>query len=155
MNSGQGVEGERGSLNAKLIGLLVATVLVLILVYNMTRSMAVGQLEGTATKSLKSLNKALAIYSSMWGGFPLSLSELAAGKTKIIGPEFAAGERGGYVFTYTPADPLQGSRIAAGYSIVARPEDSAIHARNFFTDQSGVIRHSPPGVQPDANSPPF
>lgn len=155
MNSNRAARGERGSLNAKLVGFLVAIVLALILFYNMTQSMAVGQLEGNAARSMKTLNKALAIYASMWGGFPITLSELATGKTKLLDPQFAAGEQGGYVFIYTPGDRFEGSRIAGGYTVVAHPKDPAIRARNFFTDQSGVVRHSPPGKEPDANSTPF
>jgi hypothetical protein len=155
MSRSRAVGSQRGSLNAKLIGFLVAVVIALILIYNVTQSMAVGQLEGTAVRSMKTLKRALVTYASMWGGFPLSLSELSSGKVKLLDAQFAAGEEAGYVFTYTPSDRMEGSRIVTSYAVVGRPKDPAIHARNFFMDESGVIRESPAGVEPDAKSTPY
>ncbi len=85
----------------------------------------------------------------------MTLGELTTGKVKLLDADLAAGERGGYVFTYTPVGRTEGLRIVGSYTIVARPKEHSVHARNFFMDESGVIRHSPAGTEPNANSTPY
>jgi ankyrin repeat protein len=72
--------------------------------------------------------------------YPRSLAELGPSGAELIGGELAAGLTGGYRFIYRPGRSDSQGRIET-FTIVARPvEYGHTGQRNFFTDESGVIR---------------
>lgn len=99
--------------------------------------------EASAVGSLRTLNTANVTYASTDDtGFAPSLQALASGGAKDPSPEhsmliddvLASGEKDGYVFTYE----RHGTQA---YTITARPKQFGVSGkRNFFTDESGVIR---------------
>jgi hypothetical protein len=62
--------------------------------------------------------------------------------------------KSGYSFTYTPGTAASG--IISTYTIVAAPlTQNVTGQRQFFTDQSGVIRQTTDGTTPTAASQPI
>jgi hypothetical protein len=87
--------------------------------------------EARAIDALKALNSALSEYASIEGHFPASLEALGA-RGQIAAQ---ATSRVGYTLEYRPAIGYGALRT---YSLGARPTRYGL--RNFYTDQTGVIR---------------
>ena len=139
-----------------LIELLIVVAIILIIaaiaIPNLLRSRMAAN-EASAVSSLRTLNTACITYSSTYGGFPPQMDALAppaAGvnpdKTKAdIVDQVLAGlvntsTKSGYTFTYAPA-PVDASGNVPSYTVNADPVVvNQTGLRQFFTDQSGVIR---------------
>lgn len=131
-----------------LIELLIVVAIILIIaaisIPNLLRSRMAAN-EASAVGSLRTINTACIAYSTTFGGFPSSLSNLgtsgAASSTSadLIDNVLASGVKTGYTFTYT-AGALAGGVIPV-YSVTAAPIVAGqTGQRYFFTDQSAVIR---------------
>lgn len=117
--------------------------------------------ESAAYNTLRALHQALAIYKAKCEGFPATLTPLAPPPPgeqidcqhigTIVDPYWvetllapsAAGDKGGYHFTYQPAalGPPEQSGHITSYTLSARPiEYGRTGKRSFFMDESGVIR---------------
>jgi type IV pilus assembly protein PilA len=109
--------------------------------------------EASAVGSLRSYNTAMITYSSACPdiGFPMSLESLGPGTKDCSHMDLLSAQlasqvpvRSGYRFIYTPHRDT--SQIATRYQIVATPVNpGASGVRQFFTDESGVIRFSTHG----------
>lgn len=126
---------------------------------NLLRSRMAGN-EASAVGSLRTLNTACVTYRSTYGGFPQNLGQLGPGDpaskaaADLIDSALASGMKSGYQFAYTPG-AIDVNRNVVDYTITARPvEVGKTGQRQFYADQSGVIRASPTGPA-DASSPPL
>ena len=109
--------------------------------------------EASAVGSLRAYNTAMITDSSSCPdiGYPLSLESLGPGARDcshlgLVDAQLAskAPLRSGYRFVY--ASQRDGSQIKTRYQIVATPVNPGITgARQFFTDETGVIRFSMKG----------
>ena len=146
-----------------LIELLIVVAIILIIaaiaIPNLVRSRMSAN-EASAVGSLRTLNTACITYSTIYGGYPGALSNLAPGNpatstsADLIDSVLASGVKTGYSFVYSA-----GATDAAGnvltYTITGEPISvGSTGQRYFFTDQSGVIRANPNGVA-DATSTPI
>jgi type IV pilus assembly protein PilA len=121
--------------------------------------------------SLRALNIALVEYEVTYGnGYPPSLSVmaippegaepgcLAAG---LLDPALAMGQKHGYVYIYTPGPPIVNAPLgcvpgARSFSIVARPLKFGVTGkRNYFVDESGVMRYTTENRAATASDPPL
>lgn len=121
--------------------------------------------ESSAIASLRTIDTAALSYSEKYSnGFPpnlLTMDGVDAGapscdRAQLIDSVLASGQRGGYVFTYTPVPDLEtqdrtvSAAAAANGCTVAGTRGFAINAdpvtrgttgmRSFFVDQTAVIR---------------
>jgi hypothetical protein len=135
--------------------------------------------EASAVGSLKSLNVGAMKYGSTYGnGFPPSMKALSGPRAvaancnhaQLIDSLLAAGQKGGYVFTYVPRSSVRGKRPVLSpeakqngctspgsdaYWLTADPiQRGSSGRRSFFTDATGVIRYDASGAA-SANSPPI
>ncbi len=139
-----------------LIELLIVVAIILIIaaiaIPNLLRSKMAAN-EASAVGSLRSINTACVTYSTTYGtGYPTTLAKLGpanpatAAAADLIDSVLAAGTKSGYGFTFAPgvAD-LAGNTNT--YTITAIPTNiGTTGQRQFFTDQSGVIRANPTGA---------
>jgi type IV pilus assembly protein PilA len=115
--------------------------------------------EASAVGSLRTLNSACIIYSSTWTtGFPLALSRLGPGKpptataADLIDGVLSKGTKAGYRLVYVSGAPKAGK--IGTYIINANPATLKVTGtRYFYTDQTGVIRHSSAGAATIASPP--
>jgi len=144
-----------------LIELLIVVAIILIIaaisVPNLLRSRMAAS-EASAVGSLRTINTACITYSTTFGGFPSSLSNLgtsgAASSTSadLIDNVLASGTKSGYTFTYT-AGAVAGGVIPV-YTITASPlVVGQTGQRFFFTDQSAVIRFNVSALATLSDSP--
>jgi len=147
-----------------LIELLIVVAIILIIaaiaIPNLLRAKMAAN-EASAVGSLRTINTSCVEYSTTYGtGFPRSLAALgtsgaaSSASADLIDSVLASGNKSGYAFTYAP-----GTADAAGntntYTITAVPVAPGTSGqRDFFTDQSGVIRANAAGAA-DANSTPI
>ena len=109
--------------------------------------------EASALGSLRTINTAAIAYESTYAnGFPPSLGVLGPGNPEtcsaadLIESVLAGGKKTGYLFVYTPGPkvekPAKGCPPGAkSYTVTARPQEfGKTGHRNFFTDETGVIR---------------
>ena len=130
-----------------LIELLIVVAVILIIaafaIPNFVRSkMAANQ--ASAVGSLRTMNTACLAYSTTYGQFPTSLTDLgpvvsgsAPGSTSadLIDSVLASGIKSGYIFSFAAGAANQ------SYSITATPISLGATGQSmYFTDQSGVIR---------------
>jgi type IV pilus assembly protein PilA len=136
--------------------------------------------EASAVGSLRTINVAAVQYASGYeNGFPSSFEVFGYGETIVgncnhaglIDRRLAAGQKSGYIFTYTPQFPNDASGPvvspkaaakgctaggASGYTVTAEPlQRNTTGMRSFFTNQTGVIRFSSNGEPATADSPPL
>jgi len=147
-----------------LIELLIVVAIILIIaaiaIPNLLRSRMAAN-EASAVGSLRTINTASVTYSTTYGiGYPATLATLgpsaSASSTQadLIDSVLSAGTKSGYTFTYTAGSPDAAGNIN-GYSLTAVPVSTGTTGqRQFFTDQSGVIRANATGTA-DANSTPI
>jgi len=132
----------------------------------------VAAIEASAVGSLRVIATAAQTYSTEFqNGFPSNLDVLSEDPAGSISCNHAnlldaalvaSRQKSGYVFTYTPKFPDNAAASAVspsaeatgctsagaiGFEITADPvQRNTTGARNFFTDQSGVIRYSNDGT---------
>jgi type IV pilus assembly protein PilA len=101
-------------------------------------------LELTAIVDIRSLLTAQVQYQSQFGRFAANLSEL--GTAKLIPSSLASGEKDGFKFTMT-ASPN-------GFAINASPKVyGETGRRNFYSDQTMVIRENRANEPANSSSP--
>jgi type IV pilus assembly protein PilA len=115
--------------------------------------------QSSAVGSMRSLNTACVSYSTSYGQFPTSLTDLgpigSAGtpsstSADLIDSVLASGSKSGYTFVYTAGTSNQ------SYSVTATPIILGSSGQNmYFTDQSGVIRFDTSGAGAAAASTPI
>jgi type IV pilus assembly protein PilA len=129
-----------------LIELLIVIAIILIIITiaapKLMRARMFAQ-ETAAIGAIRTLHTAQVQYTSQFGRFATSLTELGppasgganAAAADLIGGDLAGGVKGGYKFTMT-GNP-------SGYVIAAAPEAyNATGTRTFYSDQSMVIREN-------------
>jgi prepilin-type N-terminal cleavage/methylation domain-containing protein len=140
-----------------LIELLIVVAIILIIaaiaIPNLLRAKMAAN-EASAVGSMRTINTASVEYSTTYGGYPQTLISLGgpAGGTavstsaELIDAVLAGGVKSGYTFSYTTGATDTNGNILA-YSLTAVPTSiGTTGQRQFFTDQSGVIRANPSGV---------
>ncbi len=145
-----------------LIELLIVVAIILIIaaiaIPNLLRSKMAAN-EASAVGSLRAINTACITYSTIYGtGYPALLANLGPGApataatSDLIDSVLAAGTKSGYVFTYTAGAAVGGTINT--YTITAVPANiGTTGQRQFFTDQSGVIRANPSGAADVTSTP--
>jgi len=129
-----------------LIELLIVVAIILIIaaiaIPNLLRSKIAAN-QASAVGSLRTLNTACIAFSTSYGQFPAALTNLgpvgsgtaSSTSADLIDSVLSAGQKSGYVFTFTAGGSNQ------SYSITAKPITAATTGQNmYYTDQSGVIR---------------
>ena len=181
--------GQLGGKGAAIVGLVLgyAGIAVIPLVFiiaaiaipNLLRARMVAN-EAAAVGSLRAINIAAVQYASAYeNGFPsnfeaFSNEEASARNCNHAGlleRPLAAGQRHGYIFTYTPRfpngepGPVVSPKAAAkgctsggasGYAVTADPiRRGSTAQRSYYADQTGIIRYSDSGGPATADSPPL
>ena len=145
-----------------LIELLIVVAIILIIaaiaIPNLLRSKMAAN-EASAVASLRTLNTTIVAYQTTYATDPANLASLGPAATpsstaadlvdNLLGVDPA--QKSGYTITYTPvaATPI------TQYTILAAPQSTSTGQRQFFTDQSGVIRQTTDGTTPTASSTPI
>jgi type IV pilus assembly protein PilA len=151
-----------------LIELLIVVAIILIIaaiaIPNLLRAKMAAN-EASAVASLRTYNTAIVSYQTTYGTDPTTnFSELGPAATpsstaadlvdNLLGA--ANPNKSGYVFTYTPTPPSGTATAVTQYTVTAYPETYNVTGqRNFFTDQSGVIRQSTSSTQANVSSTPI
>jgi type IV pilus assembly protein PilA len=149
-----------------LIELLIVVAIILIIaaiaIPNLLRSKMTAN-EAAAVGALRALNSACITYATIYGQFPLALSNLAPAASggasstaaDMIDAVLANGTKSGYKFTYkTPG--TSGGAAGITYDITAVPLGiGTTGQRAFFSDQSALIRANPTGANPAQTDPPL
>ena len=150
-----------------LIELLIVVAIILIIaaiaIPNLLRSKMAAN-EASAVASLRTYNTAIVSYQTTYNTDPATdLSQLGPSTTpsstaadlvdNLLGS--ASPQKSGYTFTYTPTAPVAPATAVTQYTIVAAPISTSTGQRQFFTDQSGVIRQTTDGSTPTASSLPI
>jgi type II secretory pathway pseudopilin PulG len=100
------------------------------------------------TKSvLGSVQQQLTGYAAAEGHFPNSLEDLGVSMRTLV----QEAQSGGYELQYVPGLAGSDGRIHS-YALLARPRNYG--SRNFYTDESGVIRATKEGRAATAHDPP-
>lgn len=106
------------------------------------------------------------VLASAIGLFPLGLIPAAGGKkpdcnsADLIDGVLASGQKNGYVFQFTPGPAVKNPRPGCppgleSYAVTARPGKYEITgSRNYFTDETGVIRSTDEDRPATAQDPP-
>jgi len=146
-----------------LIELLIVVAIILIIaaiaIPNLLRSRMAAN-EASAVGSMRTINTACVTYSTTYGtGYPVKLANLGPGApataatADLIDSVLAAGTKSGYTFTYTPSAPDAAGNTNT-YTMTAVPVTvGTTGQRQFFTDQSGVIRANATGAATVASTP--
>jgi type IV pilus assembly protein PilA len=148
-----------------LIELLIVVAIILIIaaiaIPNLLRAKMAAN-EASAVGSMRTINTTAVEYSTTYGGYPPSLLAMGgpAGGTatstsaELIDAVLAGGTKSGYTFTYTTgATDSNGNFVS--YTLTGNPTSVGVTGqREFFTDQSGVIRGNATGSA-TANSTPL
>jgi type IV pilus assembly protein PilA len=148
-----------------LIELLIVVAIILIIaaiaIPNLLRARIAAN-EASAVASLRTMNTASITYNSTFNTYASTLSSLGPsnGATptsttadlldQVLAPAGGVNtsSKSGYNFTYASATPF------ATYTITAAPiTANQTGVRNFFTDQSGVIRANPAGAATASSTP--
>jgi type IV pilus assembly protein PilA len=148
-----------------LIELLIVVAIILIIaaiaIPNLLRSKMAAN-EASAVGSMRTINTTATQYSTTYGGYPPSLVSLGgpAGGTatsssaELIDAVLAGGTKSGYTFTYTTGATDANGNILT-YTLTGAPTSIGVTGqRQFFTDESGVIRANAAGAA-DVNSTPI
>jgi prepilin-type N-terminal cleavage/methylation domain-containing protein len=129
-----------------LIELLIVIAIILIIITiaapKLNRARMYAQ-ETAAMGAIRTLHTAQVQYSSQYGRFATSLTELgppasggaSAASADLIGSDLAAGEKGGYRYSMT-GNP-------SGYIINANPVAyNATGSKTYYSDQTMVVREN-------------
>ena len=140
-----------------LIELLIVVAIILIIaaiaIPNLLRSKMAAN-EASAVGSMRSLNTASVAYSTTYGTYPPNLSNLGPSSSPsstaadLVDSVLASGTKSGYTFTYTAGTGNM------SYSITGAPTTPGVTGqRNFYTDQSVVIRANATGAADSSSTP--
>ena len=134
-----------------LIELLIVVAIILIIaaiaIPNLLRSKMAAN-EASAVGSMRTINTTATQYSTTYGGYPSTLSNLGgpangtatASSAELIDAVLAGGTKSGYSFSYTSGATDTNGNVLQ-YTMTAVPTSSGVTGqRTFFTDQTGVIR---------------
>ena len=122
--------------------------------------------DASAVGSLRTIHTACVTYASNYPqtGFPRALRQLRMPPSgEKEGPEYAgliddvlaSGRKSGYDFTYTPGTP-DAKGVITTYGVSARQVMFGKGGyRNYFTDQTGVMRATPDDRPATAQDPPL
>ena len=150
--------------------ILAAAAAIVIIVFGFRLALEVAHRPSRAARnqifvvgSLRTINIASETYSSTYPhGFPERLDQLGPGPAGtytseaagLIDEQLASGKKQEYIFTYTPAAPDRRGFISS-YTVTARPKIFGVTGeKNFFLDQTGVIRETTENREPTAADPP-
>jgi prepilin-type N-terminal cleavage/methylation domain-containing protein len=172
MNSGLKVKqrAERMTVHQRqkgfsLIELLIVVAIILIIaaiaIPNLIKSRMAAN-EASAVNTIRTYTSANVTYSALCPavGYPASLADLGpgggacAGGANIVDPILgtAAPTKAGYTFTYTP---VSGDGVTnTNYTMHGAPVVAGVSGqRNFFCDETGVLRYNVAGVATAASPP--
>lgn len=140
-----------------LIELLIVVAIILIIaaiaIPNLLRAKMAAN-EASAVGSIRTINTTSVEYSTTYGGYPPTLLALggpaggpaSASSAELLDAVLAAGTKSGYAFTYTPGTTDSNGNYQA-YTLTAVPTSvGTTGQREFFTDQTGVIRGNATGA---------
>jgi type IV pilus assembly protein PilA len=142
-----------------LIELLIVVAIILIIaaiaIPNLLRSKMAAN-EASAVASMRTYNTSIISYANLYATTPSALSNLGPSASpsstsadlvdNLLGATTPV--KSGYNFSYSQTNTTQ-------YVIWAAPSSSSSGQRQFFTDQSGVIRQTTDGSTPSATSTPI
>jgi type IV pilus assembly protein PilA len=146
-----------------LIELLIVVAIILIIaaiaIPNLLRSKMASN-EASAVASLRTLNTSIVAYSTTYNTDPPTLASLGPAAIpsstaadlvdSLLGADPAV--KSGYTINYVPT----GAAPVTAYTIIAVPTtQNTTGQRQFFTDQSGVIRATTDASTPTASSTPI
>jgi prepilin-type N-terminal cleavage/methylation domain-containing protein len=153
-----------------LIELLVVMAIIMILgaigLPNMLRSIMLAN-ETSAVQSLRTLNEAAIVYTSSYGGYPTTLTQMGPSSTPaatggtiaypgaadLIDSRLVTGIKSGYTFNWV-AGPTDSLNHTVSYYIVATPIYPGVTGqRTFYTDSTGIIRSEISNVATASSSP--
>jgi type IV pilus assembly protein PilA len=145
-----------------LIELLIVVAIILIIaamaIPNLLRSKMSAN-EASAVGSLRTLNTAAITYSTTYGGYPGTLTNMgpatAATSTSadLIDSVLASGTKSGYSFTWSKGATDSNGNVLT-YAVNADPNARGTTGqRSFYTDQSGVIRSNTTGTASATSTP--
>jgi type IV pilus assembly protein PilA len=140
-----------------LIELLIVVAIILIIaaiaIPNLLRSKMAAN-EASAVGSMRTLNTASVAYSTTYGTYPPGLPNLgpatspSSTSADLIDSVLSSGSKSGYTFSWTAG----ASNLS--YSITAVPSTAGVTGqRDFYTDQSGVIRANATGTADSSSTP--
>src|SRR3984957_7357908 len=134
-----------------LIELLIVVAIILIIaaiaIPNLLRAKMAAN-EASAVGSMRTINTSSVEYAATYGGYPSILAALGgpaggsatSSSSELIDAVLAGGTKSGYSFSYTTGATASNGNILA-YTLTAIPTSvGTTGQREFFTDQSGVIR---------------
>ena len=107
-----------------------------------------GEAERRARDAMTDVHAALASYAAAQGNFPASLETL--GDRARLAARWA--QSAGYQLQYTPAEPDVDGHVR-NYTLLARPGNYGF--RNFYSDETGVIRATREDRPATAEDPPL
>jgi type IV pilus assembly protein PilA len=146
-----------------LIELLIVVAIILIIaaiaIPNLLRSRMAAN-EASAVGSIRTINTSAVTYSSTYpnDGFPATLASLGGAtpctatstNACLLDAVLSAGTKSGYTFVWTG----DGNTPSVGYSVTGTPVTvGTTGQRQFFSDQSGVIRYAASGSGATVASP--
>jgi type IV pilus assembly protein PilA len=149
-----------------LIELLIVVAIILIIaaiaIPNLLRAKMAAN-EASAVATLRTLNTSIVAFQTTYATDPALLANLAPAGAAV--PSSTAADlvdnllgadpanKSGYTITYAKGTAVAG--IITTYTMIAAPQSSSTGQRQFFTDQSGVIRQTTDGSTPSASSNPI
>jgi hypothetical protein len=104
--------------------------------------------EARAIETLREIRSALAAHAEARGGYPSSLEALGERARKPA----QQAQKEGYSLHYTPG-PSNPDGVVGSYTLEARPGNYGY--RNFYTDQTGVVRATRENRGATAQDPPI
>ena len=145
-----------------LIELLIVVAIILIIaaiaIPNLLRSKMAAN-EASAVGSVRTLNTACVSYSTTYGTYPTTLSNLGpassatSGTADLVDSVLASGTKSGYSFVYATGSTDNSGNVLS-YSITATPvTEGTTGQRGFYSDQSGVIRADASGSASASSTP--
>ena len=132
----------------------IILIIAAIAIPNLLRSKMAANERFGAVGSIRTINTVSVQYSTTYGGYPTSLQALggpaggtaAASSAELIDNVLAAGTKSGYTFTFTTG-ATDGNGNVIAYTLTGVPTSvGTTGQRQFFTDQSGVIRANATGA---------
>jgi type IV pilus assembly protein PilA len=140
-----------------LIELLIVVAIILIIagiaIPNLLRAKMAGN-EASAVGSLRTIDTAALEYATTYGGYPQTLVSLGGptgatasfSSAQLIDAVLGAGTKSGYTFAYTTAATDANGNVSA-FTLTATPTGIGITGqRQFFSDQTNVIRANAAGT---------
>jgi type IV pilus assembly protein PilA len=140
-----------------LIELLIVVAIILIIaaiaIPNLLRAKMAAN-EASAVGSMRTINTTAVEYSTTYGGYPSTLASLGgpaggsatSSSAELVDAVLAGGTKSGYSFSYTTGSTDSSGNVLA-YTLTGIPTSvGSTGQRQFFTDQTGVIRANTTGA---------